>query len=369
MTTATIKLADVADIERSGLQPSDIPDGAKYLGLEHIESGGHILKFETVAAGELASSKFQFDESHILYGKLRPYLAKIALPDFKGVCSTDILPIRPGPQIDRGYLAHFLRQPTMVDFASMRATGINLPRLSPKALADFEIPLPPLDEQRRIAAILDQADALRRLRVRALDGLNTLGEAIFHEMFGSPLTNPMRWKTESFGDCVENRDSLRIPVKQSDRDNRPGPYPYYGSVGVIDDIDDFLFEGEHLLVSEDGKHLESRSRPIACLADGRFWVNNHAHVVRDNGRADLVFLKSFLDATSIRHHISGIDQIKLNRRSMDKIPVPLPPRDLQDDYRAHIVKLNKLKLAAETALQTAIDLFTSLQYRAFRGEL
>ncbi|WP_054107797.1 restriction endonuclease subunit S [Novosphingobium sp. AAP83] len=181
------RLGEVAAIERDGIAPEKIVAGTPYLGLEHIESGGRIISSEPVANGELASMKFQFGPEHLLYGKLRPYLAKIALPDFAGICSTDILPVKVGPDLDKRYLAYFLRQPRMVDFANSRSSGANLPRLSPKALADFQIPLPPLPEQRQIAAILDQTDALRRKRAEALSRLNALGQAIFYEMFGDPL--------------------------------------------------------------------------------------------------------------------------------------------------------------------------------------
>src|SRR5690606_28900738 len=102
-----------------------------------------------------------------------------------GVCSTDILPILPGPDLDRGYLFHYLSQPTVIALAASQATGANLPRLSFKALERLEIPLPPLDEQRRIAAILDQADTVRVRRRRVLSELDKIVESIFHSMFGS----------------------------------------------------------------------------------------------------------------------------------------------------------------------------------------
>lgn len=285
----------------------------------------------------------------------------------KGIYHYHIWKIELGPELNKSFAFHLLQNITNAVKAAGR--GISMIHMTKSGMEDWEIALPPLQEQRRIAGILDQADALRRLRTRALDKLNTLGQAIFHEMFGSPMSNPKEWPIKLFGECVENRDSLRVPVKQSDRDQRSGPYPYYGSVGVIDDIDDYLYDGEHLLVSEDGKHLESRSRPIACLADGKFWVNNHAHVVKDNGVADLVFLKTFLDSTSIKKHISGIDQIKLNRKSMDKIPVPLPPRELQDQFRNRLAVLNDGITSQKSALDSSCSLFASLQHRAFRGEL
>ncbi len=192
MNWPRVHLGDVAKIERDGVAPSVIPNGTLYVGLEHIEPGGRLLDVRQVFNGELASTKFRFSPRHLLYGKLRPYLAKIAMPGFEGVCSTDILPVLPGPNLDRSFLAHILRQPEMVALAASRSEGANLPRLSPKTLADFKIPLPSLDEQKRIAAILDQADHLRWLRQRALDRLNDLGRAIFFEMF---------YAAEQFDEC------------------------------------------------------------------------------------------------------------------------------------------------------------------------
>lgn len=136
------RLGTIAKLERLVVLPNAIASGTAYLGLEHIESGGKILQPATVQNGELASAKFSFSSNHVLYGKLRPYLAKIALPDFSGICSTDIMPILSGPKLERRFLCYYLRQPSVVDYANSRTAGANLPRLAPTALADFKIPLP-----------------------------------------------------------------------------------------------------------------------------------------------------------------------------------------------------------------------------------
>jgi type I restriction enzyme, S subunit len=190
---ATATLAEVATIDRRSVQASAIVAGTRYVGLEHIASGGSMLSFAPVANGELASNKFAFGVDHILFGKLRPYLAKIVCPDFDGICSTDILPIKPGKHVTKRYLMHFLKLPATVEWASSRATGVNLPRLSPSELALLEIPLPPLDEQWRIAAILDKADALRQKRKRAIALLDSMTQAIFLEMFGELRSNSKGW--------------------------------------------------------------------------------------------------------------------------------------------------------------------------------
>ncbi|HQG69842.1 MAG TPA: restriction endonuclease subunit S, partial [Rhodoglobus sp.] len=182
-----MRLGEVARIDRRSVQPEDIADGQVYLGLEHIETGGYIAKANAVNAGDLKSSKFAFDTRHVLFGKLRPNLAKVARPSFEGVCSTDIVPILPGPNLDRDYLANFLLTPQIVDWASSRTSGVNLPRLSPSVLEGLEIPLPPLPEQRRIASTLDDLDQLRRQRRAAIAATTELLTSAFIEDFGDPL--------------------------------------------------------------------------------------------------------------------------------------------------------------------------------------
>jgi type I restriction enzyme S subunit len=187
------KLGDVAEIDRKIVAPENIQSGTRYVGLEHIASEGYLLEPPIVANGDLASAKFEFTAEHLLYGKLRPYLSKIARPSFGGVCSTDIFPVLPGTKLDRDFLHHFLRLPAMVDAANSRAVGANLPRLGATSLANFDLPLPPLAEQRRIAEVLDRAETLRSQRRQALAQLDALAEAIFLDMFGDPLSNPMAW--------------------------------------------------------------------------------------------------------------------------------------------------------------------------------
>ena len=158
-------LGEVASLERKSLLPEEIETGTSYLGLEHIESGGRILSYQRVGAGELQSNKFMFDPGTLLYGKLRPYLAKICIPDREGCCSTDILPIRPSQELDISYLKHVLLWKPYVYKANSLCSGANLPRISPSSLLGIEIPLPPLEEQRRIAAILDKASSIQSAAV------------------------------------------------------------------------------------------------------------------------------------------------------------------------------------------------------------
>jgi type I restriction enzyme S subunit len=136
------------------------------------------------------------------------------------------------------------------------------------------------------------------------------------------------WPIAKLGDLTVNLDTKRKPVKGPDR--RPGPYPYYGASGVVDYVDGYIFDGEHLLIAEDGENLRTRQTPIAFRACGKFWVNNHAHIVVGNERASTRYLEYALLASDITSYLTGAVMPKLTQGNMNLIEVPCPPRDVQD---------------------------------------
>ncbi|MCB1168184.1 MAG: restriction endonuclease subunit S, partial [Leptospiraceae bacterium] len=166
-------------------------------------------------------------------------------------------------RLDPLYLYHFLK----MSRSSLEAmgSGSTFKEISKAATARIQIPLPPLDIQKKIAAVLDKADSIRRKRKQVLSKLDELLQSVFLDMFGDPVTNPKGWEVKKLGDVVVNLDSRRVPIKQSDRDLRSGPYPYYGASGIIDHIDDFIYDGRNLLIGEDGANLLARSTPIAFI--------------------------------------------------------------------------------------------------------
>ncbi len=131
------------------------------------------------------------------------------------------------------------------------------------------------------------------------------------------------WIERELGELTENFDGIRVPVKEAER--RPGPYPYYGASGVVDHVDNYLFDGEYLLIAEDGENLRTRNTPVAFLARGKFWVNNHAHIVRGNSEADTRFLMYALSAAEIRGYLTGSTMPKLTQGNMNRIPLLTPP--------------------------------------------
>jgi type I restriction enzyme S subunit len=383
----TVSLADVAAIERSVIEPCAIKSGTPYVGLENIQSGGTFVGVRPVNNGQLASSKFAFTARHVLYGKLRPYLAKIGRPDFGGICSTDILPILPGPALDRNYIAHFLLTPEMVAFAASRATGANLPRLSPRAVAELRLPLPPMSEQRRIADILDKAEALRAKRRAALALLDALTQSIFVDMFGSLAANPHRWPMVRLRDLCEM--VIDCPHSTPAYSAQRTPYPCVRSSDIQNA--ELSFCDVRYVDRREYDRRIARGRPqrgdvVYCREGARF--GNAARVVDDTslclGQRMMLFRPAMNAAVAeyiwafLSNHVAyrqaqrtvgGSASPHVNVREIAAFSVPSPPLDLQHRFAARVAAVDGLKAAHRASLASADVLFRSLQHRAFRGEL
>lgn len=133
------------------------------------------------------------------------------------------------------------------------------------------------------------------------------------------------WETRPLGEVIDIFDSQRVPLNSGERHERQGPYPYYGAQGVIDHVDDFLFNGRYILVAEDGENLNSKKLPLALIAQGKFWVNNHAHIIRGKeGVVDDIFLHACLNWVDIKPFITGAAQPKLSQGNLRLIEIPVP---------------------------------------------
>ena len=137
------------------------------------------------------------------------------------------------------------------------------------------------------------------------------------------------WPLLSLGEISVNFDTRRKPVKGAER--IAGPYPYYGASGVVDFVDGYLFDGEYLLIAEDGENLRTRNTPIAFRATGKFWVNNHAHIIQGNGKASTRYLEYALLTADIDPYLTGAVMPKLTQGNLNKIPVLYPPKEIQDE--------------------------------------
>ena len=155
------------------------------------------------------------------------------------------------------------------------------------------------------------------------------------------------WEVLTFDQLTINYDTKRKPVRGPDR--KPGPYPYYGASGIVDYVDGYIFDGDYLLIAEDGENLRTRQTPIAFMASGKFWVNNHAHIVTGNERANTRYLQYSLLAADISGYLTGAVMPKLTQGNMNKIELSCPPRHIQDEIVRVLGSLDdRISLLRET---------------------
>lgn len=151
-----------------------------------------------------------------------------------------------------------------------------------------------------------------------------------------------------FSELTINFDKERIPLSSSERETKKGKYPYYGAQGIIDSLDEYIFDGEYLLIAEDGENLNSRSQPIANVVSGKFWVNNHAHIVKTNSECDIHYLCYLLNNTNISGYITGSAQPKLNQYNLNNMVLEIQDYETQCKISKILKGINnKIKLNDE----------------------
>ena len=201
------------------------------------------------------------------------------------------------------------------------ASGVTRFNVSKKKFSTIIIPLPPLRVQARIVEILDkftQLEAELEARNKQYDFYrNRLLDFAHRDDFDGKV----EWKT--LGEICKNLDSQRRPITSSKR--KKGIYPYYGASGIVDFVESYIYEGDYLLVSEDGANLLARNTPIAFSISGKNWVNNHAHVLKFDTYEGRKFVEHYLNQIDLKPYISGAAQPKLNQNNLNSIPIPLSP--------------------------------------------
>ena len=262
---------------------------------------------------------------------------------------------------------------------------LSMRNISQEKLKALPLPLAPEAEQKRIADKLDtvspRVDAVNTRLARVAPLLKRFRQSVLAAATSGRLTEDWRggravnetWRVIPLGKYVENHDGARVPISETLRTERRGAYPYYGASGVIDTIDGFTHEGKFVLIGEDGANLVTRSKPIAFIATGKIWVNNHAHVLKCKEGASDEYLAYYINSIDLTPYVSGSAQPKLNQKNLNTIPVPVPPTEEQTEIVRRVETLfafaDRLEARLAQAQTAATRLTPALLAKAFRGEL
>lgn len=366
----------------------DGPFGSELKSEDYITEGIPVLKIQNVKpfAINLKRMDYVSPEKHrelrrhsfrrgdIIMTKLGSPLGVSAIVEGleDGVIVADLVRIR-AQQINTKYLCYHLNSPQTKDFINSMQKGTTRPRVTLSVVRELPIFAPPLAEQMRIVALLDEAFAgIDEAKVKTEANLEN-AKALFNSHVQAIFNQGAEgWRNTRLEEISANLDSKRVPITKNIRAS--GEFPYYGASGIVDYVESYIFEGDNLLVSEDGANLLARSTPIAFSVTGKYWVNNHAHILHFENMATQRFVEFYLESIKLDGYITGAAQPKLTQKALNSIPIPIPDSIKEQGVIVRSVESLKQETTVlsrfyELKMDELKELKSSLLSKAFAGEL
>ena len=392
----SVAIGEINDYDSGNIDPQSKPNECFELYSVPIFP---TRKPETALGIDIGSTKQKVAPNDVLLCKINPRINRVwqvaAKGELEQIASSEWIVIRQ-PLMDSNFLRHQLCEQGFRERLCAEVSGVggSLTRAQPKKVTTYKIVLPPLAEQTRIAQKLDellaQVDTLKA-RIEGIPALlKRFRQSVLAAAVSGRLTEewrsahsdsglqydsnlPVGWSLIPLGRYAINYDGARRPISAKERESLKGEHPYFGATGQIDSIDGYTHDGEFVLVGEDGANLLTRAKPIAFIAKGKVWVNNHAHVIASPTGHSNSYLTFYLNTLDITPWVSGSAQPKLNQKNMNEIPVYVPPPEEQTEIVRRVEQLfafaDQLE-AKVTSAKSRIDHLTqSILAKAFRGEL
>ena len=379
------KLAEVCQIEKSQGIYTNLP----YIGMENIESNTSRFIGSTEPQS-VKSSTFKFSSNHVLYGRLRPYLNKVLAPDFLGHCSTEIFPIKPSECLNRNFLLYWLLMDLTVKRINATCTGARMPRANMNSVFEFDFPLPPLPEQKRIVAILDEAfEGIDRAIANTEKNLANSRE-LFESYLNAIFTQKNnRWEWVSLSE---------ITTDITDGDHQPPPKSQSGIPFItISNIDKqnrrVDFSNTFKVSPEYFEKLKSNRKPrkgdllytvtgsygIPVIVDHDidFCFQRHIGLIRPNAETNskclyYILLSRYL-LTQADECATGTAQKTVSLNGLRRFSVPKIPKEQQEiivtELDALSEKIGRLESIYRQKIAALNELKQSILQKAFTGEL
>lgn len=366
------KLGDVCDFE-GGSQPPKVnfihepKEGyVRFLQIRDFGSDKYITYIPD-------SNKNRYcTEEDILLGRYGASVGKILI-NKKGAYNVAVMKTMPNLDIlDKKYFYFYLISDDFQERLNKVAARSAQAGFSKDDIYDFPIIIPPLSEQHRIVKILDEVfENVAKAKENAEKNLKNS-----KEIFESYLQDIFRvenkdWEIKKLNEISKNLDNKRVPITKNVRNS--GKYPYYGASGIVDHVNNYIFDEDLLLVSEDGANLLARTYPIAFSVSGKIWVNNHAHVLKFEKKESQIFAEYYLNSIKLDPYVSGMAQPKLNQKMLNSIEIPYPSfaeqKSIVKKLDALSAETKKLEGIYRQKLADLEELKKSVLKSAFAGEL
>ena len=294
----------------------------------------------------------------IAYNTMRMWQGRCVFVDKEGIVSPAYTVCQPREGIDSMFHYYLFKTHNMIGKFHQNSQGLVNDTLNLKfeAFSKIKYFLPPtLAEQQKIAECLMAIDGQISAQSQKVEALKEKKKGMMQQLFPQKGETPPRlrfpeftgeWEEKKLGDITNNEDNRRRPISKTER--KAGEYPYYGANGVQDYVDDYIFDGDYLLVGEDGSVLTKENTPVINWVSGKFWVNNHAHVLSQKGDTSLKLISYILSTVKIDGRVTGIPP-KLNQENLNTILVSIPGSPIEQQKIADCLSELDTLIAAETA--------------------
>lgn len=367
-----------------------------YVEISGVSLSRGVEQVERISFGQAPSrARRKVRSGDILISTVRTYLRAIAKVDEASpdlIASTGFCVVRPDRQeVDSGYLGWAAKSEPFVSEVVSRSVGVSYPAINASELVTIEMPLPPLETQRRIAQFLDEKtariDGLIEKKRALLDRLAEKRQALITRAVTKGLNPeapmkpsgidwlgdiPSHWEVKQLRYASKNLNSMRVPIAAELRKGIERTYPYYGASGIIDYVDEYIFDFPTVLVAEDGANLLSRSTPLSFVAEGKYWVNNHAHILLPQTMT-IWFCSALLAMYPLDPYISGSAQPKLTRDNLSSLRVWEPPMDeqlqIERIVRAEISEIDVVEGPLRHSVETLVEYRAALITAAVTGQI
>ncbi len=367
--------------------------------MELLSGDGAIDVTNQQPLDEVTSGLTLFEEGDVLFAKITPCMENgkgafvRELPTRYAFGSTEFHVLRPSKKIDGIFLYYATFNPIYRAYAAENMVGAaGQKRVSSRFLKDTRLFLPPLPEQQRIAAYLDASCAAidaavsaKRRQLETLDALrkSTIKRAVMMGLNPSVTTQrtdvewvpemPQHWRLVRVKDVMEFFNTVRVPLSAAERGvMTEKTYDYYGASGVIDKVEAYLFDGTYILIAEDGANLLTRSTPLAFLATGKFWVNNHAHILKPRWGGNDTFFVTLLESQEFSLFVTGAAQPKLTMENLGRFKLAVPRVAEQKEIAAFIrekdAEFRPLFAQIERQIETLVAYRKSLIHECVTGQ-
>lgn len=242
---------------------------------------------------------------------------------------------------------------------------------------EYSLPLPPLPEQQylsqKLTALLDEVVQTKQ-RLEAIPALlKQFRQSVLADAVSGRLINNKFIKNNLLKDSVDILNGARKPISSTERKKIQGNIPYYGATGIVDYLNDFTHDGRFLLVGEDGANLLTKAKDLAYIVEGKVWVNNHAHVLKEKPSYWLNFIKIVINSLDLSAWVTGTAQPKLTKKALESLPIPHASLEQQTQIVQKVETYFALADEIETQVKAALEnvnlLTQSILAKAFSGEL